>query len=60
VTWLERQREHALKCALEEVLLLTAERVASMRDGCTARKSAIGAMNTVNAWMAARAWPYDE
>ena len=60
MTWEDRQREHALKGALEAVLLLATERVVDMRKGCAARKHALESMRVVNEWIAARRWPYDE
>ena len=58
MTWEDRQREHLLKASLEAVLLLTAERVVDMREGCKAKRYALESMRVVNEWIAARRWPY--
>ena len=60
MTWEDRQRECDLREALEVLLLLAAERVAGMREGCGACHHALESMRVVNEWIAARRWPYDE
>jgi hypothetical protein len=53
-----RLQEHEVKCALEGVLLLAAERISSMKDSCKARKHALEYLRIVNKWAEDYEWPY--